>query len=236
MTTPEPEKPEFRGPDKTQTEFLATVYGHRFPEPEIAAKDAIWKEIVHYLQRYIAPTSTVLDIGCDLGYFIHHVQAGERWATDVRDVSSSLAPEVHFVHSHGLPLLDSIPRDHFDVIFMSNYLEHLPDSEAVVAQLQVVHDLLKPGGQVIILQPNIKFIGGRYWDFIDHHTALTEASLREAAEVAQLRPVRVIARFLPYTTKSRYPQNPTLVRLYLRMPIFWRLFGEQTLLIAERDS
>lgn len=229
-------EPDFHGPEKPGSAFLATVYGHRFPEPEVAAKDAIWKEIVRYLQRFVPPSSTVLDIGCDLGYFIHHIDAKERWATDVRDVSQSLSPEVHFVRSHGLPLLDTIPKEHFDVVFMSNYLEHLPDSEAVVAQLQVVHDLLKPGGKVIVLQPNIKFIGGRYWDFIDHHTALTEASLIEAAEVAGLKPERVITRFLPYTTKSRYPKNAALVRLYLRLPIFWRLFGEQTLLVAVRNS
>lgn len=119
---------------------------------------------------------------------------------------------------------------------MSNYLEHLPDSGAVVAQLRVVRELLRPGGRMIVLQPNIRFTKERYWDFIDHHTALTEASLIEAAEVAGLECQLMVPRFLPYTTKSRLPSSAALVRVYLRFPLLWRLFGQQTLFIAARPS
>jgi hypothetical protein len=117
---------------------------------------------------------------------------------------------------------------------MSNYLEHLPSSHAVIDQLRVVKDLLKPGGRVIVLQPNIRLTGGAYWHFIDHHVALTERSLVEAGELAGLRTVRVVTRFLPFSTKSRIPQDPRLVRLYLAFPPAWLLLGKQTLYIAER--
>ena len=40
---------------------------------------------------------------------------------------------------------------------------------------------------MIVLQPNIRLVGPRYWDFIDHRVALTERSLLEAAELAGLR-------------------------------------------------
>jgi len=100
-----------------------------------------------------------------------------------------------------------LPNDYFDIAFFSNYLEHLPSTEAVLQQLRVTHAILKPGGSVVILQPNIRLIGGAYWDFIDHQTALTEKSLAEAAVMAGFRTKEVIARFLPYTTKSRIPQH-----------------------------
>jgi hypothetical protein len=44
----------------------------------------------------------------------------------------------------------------------------------------------------------------------------------------------VIPRFLPYTTKSRLPQAPWLVSLYLRFPLVWRILGKQTLVVASK--
>jgi hypothetical protein len=87
---------------------------------------------------------------------------------------------------------------------------------------------------VVILQPNIRLVGGRYWDFIDHQTALTEKSLAEAARMAGFRTRQVIARFLPYTTKSRLPQHPALLRAYLAFPPAWLIFGKQTLYVGEK--
>ena len=50
--------------------------------------------------------------------------------------------------------------------------------------MRAVARLLKPGGRVMVLQPNIRLTGPAYWDFIDHKVALTEKSLVEAAELA----------------------------------------------------
>lgn len=102
----------------------------------------------------------------------------------------------------------------------------------MVEQLRVAHRLLRPGGRVIVLQPNIRLVGGAYWDFIDHRVALTE-SLVEAGELAGLRAVAVLTRFLPYSTKGCLPVHPLLVRAYLRFPPAWWLFGRQTLYVAE---
>lgn len=54
----------------------------------------------------------------------------------------------------------------------------------------------------MILQPNIRYVGPAYWDYIDYHIALTEHSLVEALEVTGYRIERLIPRFLPYTAKS----------------------------------
>jgi len=208
---------------------LKEIYALRFGEEEAQRKDAIWKEIASHLQRYVDPASTVLDIACDRGDFIRNIRAREKWATDLRDVSSYLPADVHFVQGDGLELADLLPNGQFDVVFMSNYLEHLPTNNAVIDQLRVARLLLRSGGRLVILQPNIRLVGARYWDFIDHSVALTERSLVEAAELASFRPRTVIARFLPYTTKSRFPQSPLLVRAYLAIPFAWRWLGKQTL-------
>jgi SAM-dependent methyltransferase len=216
--------------------YLDGVYAERFPDAAAAAKDGLWRENVRYLSRWIPADAAVLDIACDRGYFIRNVAARERWASDVRDMRAQVGEGIRFVQADGLELLDHLPRGHFDVVFMSNYLEHLPNGEAVTTQLRVTRDLLRPGGRVIILQPNIRLVGGAYWDFIDHKVPLTEHSLREAAQIAGLETEKVIVRFLPYTTKGRLGTRPWMVRAYLALPLAWRILGKQTLFIGRRPA
>jgi SAM-dependent methyltransferase len=210
------------------------VYETRFADRAVVDKLAAWVEIGRFLQRWVDPDKPILDVGCDAGYFIRNIAGSERWATDIRDVSSQLPADVRFVQANGLELDQRVPTDHFGTVFMSNYLEHLMSQAEVIEQLRVVERLLAPGGRVVILQPNVRLTGGSYWDFIDHRVPLTERSLVEAARLAGLRPVRLITRFLPYTSTGRLPQWPPLVRLYLALPFAWRLLGQQTLLVAIR--
>ena len=208
------------------------LYDARFNEREISAKDAVWREIVRYLERWIDPAQPVLDVACDRGHFVRWSSGSERWATDIRDVSSDLPPDVHFVCASGLDLADHVPSSYFGTVFMSNYLEHLESGDAVIEQLRVAAKLLRPGGHLIVLQPNVRLVGPRYWDFIDHRVALTERSLLEAAELAHLRTVELITRFLPYSTKGNLPTAPALVRTYLNFRPAWRFMGRQTLYVG----
>ena len=116
---------------------------------------------------------------------------------------------------------------------MSNYLEHLPSADAVIEQLRVARQLLRPGGRVIVLQPNIRLVGPRYWDFIDHRVALTEHSLEEAADLAGLadreahRPVPAVLDQGPASRPSG--AGPPLPAV----PAGWRLLGKQTLYVGD---
>jgi SAM-dependent methyltransferase len=212
--------------------LLPELYEARFDEREVSAKDAVWREIVRYLQRYIDASAPILDIACDRGHFIRWAEGSERWATDIRDMRAALPAGVRFVQSSGLELAQVVPNGYFGAVFMSNYLEHLESSDAVIEQMRVARQLLRPDGRVIVLQPNIRLVGPRYWDFIDHRVALTERSLLEAAELAGLRTVDLITRFLPYSTKGRLPTHPWLVRAYLSMRPAWLMLGRQTLYVG----
>lgn len=192
----------------------------------------MWAEITHYLQRFIDANSRVLEIACDQGAFIRQIKARDRWASDLRDMRAWLPETVNFVQSSGLSLDQHLDTDPFDAIFMSNYLEHLLSSADVVQQFRVAHRLLRPGGRVIVLQPNVRLVGGAYWDFIDHHVPLTEQSLCEAASLAGFTTDRLVTRFLPYSTLGRIPKHPVLVRLYLRIPPAWWLLGKQSLYVG----
>lgn len=211
---------------------LDDIYGQRFSHAEILQKDAIWREIAAFLQRFVPASAAVLDLACDHGDFIRNITCREKWATDLRDVSAVLPADVKFVQANGLELDRILPHDQFDVVFMSNYLEHLATNNDVIEQFRIVRQLLKPHGRVIVLQPNIRLVGERYWDFIDHSVALTDRSLVEAAALGGFRAEVVIKRFLPYTTKSRLPQGQRIVRAYLKLPVVWRLLGKQTLYVG----
>jgi hypothetical protein len=97
-----------------------------------------------------------------------------------------------------------------------------------------VHRILQPGGRFLIMGPNIRYIPGAYWDFLDHHLPLTERTIGEALELTGFGIDRSIARFLPYSTKSSLPQSPWLVALYLKMPLAWRILGKQFFVVGRR--
>jgi len=61
-----------------------------------------------------------------------------------------------------------------------------------------------------MMQPNIKYVGDDYWDFYDH---MITNSFAELLEHCGYTIETMIPRFVPYTTKSRLPQHPLLVRL-----------------------
>lgn len=223
--------PEAEGPTD-----LDRIYESRFDDEDAAGKDRIWAEICAFLQRYVDRDQPVLDVAADRGYFIRHIRATERWATDLRDIREALGPDIEFVEADGPTMSSVLPNEYFGTVFMSNYLEHLPDSTVVLRQLREAFAVTRPGGHVMILQPNIRLVGPAYWDFLDHHTALTDKSLREAAELAGYETTDVITRFLPFTTKSRLPQAASLVRWYLRLPPARWLLGKQSLYVGVRPA
>src|SRR5687768_3879958 len=91
----------------TQTDMtLDSLYATRFPEADRDAKDAIWQVLCrHFLQRYVASTDVVLDLGAGFGEFLRHIHCGRRIAVDIERLSGRMLPqgtEEVFVPSHQL--------------------------------------------------------------------------------------------------------------------------------------
>ncbi len=214
---------------------LEALYQQRFPEEELARKAAIWKVLCEaYFQRYIPRESTVLDLACGYGEFINHIQAARKLAVDLNpDSPSHLAADVHFEQRGALEIGEDLAGQ-ADVVFTSNFLEHLADKRELEALLAQVRTVLRPGGRFIIMGPNLRYLPGEYWDFYDHSLGLTHLSLSEALQLSGFSVEHCIGRFLPYTTKGALPTHPSLVRWYLRFPVAWKLLGKQFFIVAER--
>jgi len=123
-----------------------------------------------------------------------------------------------------------------DVVFTSNFFEHLPDKAALRWTLDQIKSSLRPGGRLIAMGPNIKCVPGAYWDFWDHYLPLTEMSLQEALENRGFRMEKCLERFLPYTMAGKKPTPLALIRLYLALPPAWKLLGKQFLVVAATAS
>lgn len=215
------------------------IYGHRFTPSEERTRALTWVSLCRdFFQSYIAPGDTVIDVGAGDGHLLRNIRARRRIAVDLSPHVRQLADEgIEVLHAPATQLSHSF-HDGADVIFMSNFLEHLPTKQLVLEVFREARKVLKQGGLLIILQPNIRYVGRAYWDYIDHHIALTHLCVREALEVTGFSIVRMEPRFLPYTAKSTLGRiaakmNPEkLMRWYLRLPFLWRMFGQQSLIIA----
>lgn len=216
---------------------LEELYQHRFPKEELDRKQAIWRILCrNFFSRYVKPTDTVVDIGAGYCEFINNIQATTRIAVDLNpDITRFAASDVTIINE-SCTEIRKIPESTVDAVFMSNFLEHLPDKQMVLDTFREAHRILRPDGRIIVLQPNIRFLYAEYWDFFDHHTPLSDRSLVEGLQLAGFTPSVVIPRFLPYTTKSRLPQSPWLVNLYLRFPLIWRFLGKQALVVAIKSN
>jgi SAM-dependent methyltransferase len=215
----------------------ASIYRHRFDAEEQQRKERLWRVLCrHFLQRFVSPADTVLDLGAGYCEFINNIRCAKKYAVDLNEDTPRFASrEVRVIQKPAWDLSD-LGSGSVDTVFVSNFFEHLRSKEELAATLGEVERVLRPGGRLMVLQPNIRYAYREYWDFLDHHVPLSHLSLAEALEIGGLRVVEVRPRFLPYTTKSRLPRPPALLRLYLVLRPLHRLLGKQMFIVAEKPQ
>ena len=215
-------------------EDLQRIYGARFSS-NLEYRKTVWSVLVgDWFGKFVRPADAVLDLGCGYGEFINTVSCARKFAMDLNpDAPRFLAQEVKFLLQDCSARWE-LPDASLDVVFTSNFFEHLPDKAALGRTLDEIHRCLRPGGHLIAMGPNIKYLPGEYWDFWDHYVALTEASLKEALVTRSFDVKVCLPKFLPYTMASgpRYPV--AFLRAYLKLPFAWAIFGKQFLVVASR--
>lgn len=212
---------------------LEGMYRRRF-HGEAAERHALWKILIECVfRKYVGADDTVLDLGAGFCEFINNIKAGKRIAVDLSPhVKDSAGVGVHAIVSSS-SRLKGVGDSEVDVVFSSNLLEHLERKE-IVKTIREVHRVLKKGGRFLLLVPNYKYAYRDYWNFFDHVTPLDHLSVREVLELNGFSVKKVVPRFLPYTTKSRYPKSGFLVKAYLKIGLLQRILGKQMLIVAEK--
>jgi len=213
---------------------LQRIYERRFSASE-DYRNRVWQMLTRgFFSKWIHSDHSVLDLGCGYGEFINNVSARNRYGMDLNPATAGkLAKDVKFIEQDCSARWD-LPDQSLDIVFTSNFLEHLPAKDAVKQTLRQAARCLRPGGLFIAMGPNIRYLPGSYWDFFDHHVILTEKSLAEVLSISGFTVQHAIARFLPYTMVGG-PGYPLLfLRIYLHLPFLWWIKGRQFLVIARR--
>jgi SAM-dependent methyltransferase len=213
-------------------EQMRALYGERFSGEDAFRRD-MWAVLCKdFFQKWVAKDAVVLDVAAGTCDFVNAIEARERIALDLNPAVEQYAdPGVRTIIGRA-DAMDDVPDDSVDVVFVSNFFEHI-DRDTILAVMREARRVLRPGGRFLILQPNVRFCARDYWMFFDHITPVDDRALVEAFGLTGFRLVHKVERFLPFTAKSRLPQSVGLVKAYLRMPLAWRLLGKQSFLVAE---
>ena len=214
---------------------LQEMYRARFAERS-EYRQRVWVVLTSFLSRWIPADAAVLDLGCGWCEFVNAARCSRKFAMDMN-------PDARNHARAGVTVLEQdcseewkIAPESLDTVFTSNFFEHLPSKELLRNTILQARRALKPGGRLIALGPNIKYVGGAYWDFFDHHLALTEKSLCEVLRNCGFEIRECYARFLPYSMSDGNEYPIWMLRVYLSLPVVWRFFGKQFLIVAEPSA
>lgn len=209
------------------------LYSYRFRDIDQDGRAAVWSEIAPHVHGVMGGPQKVLDPAAGRGEFIGSVPAKETWAVDeVSYPEAAHKPDTRVITAS---IMDAeLPDGYFDGIFVSNFLEHLPDQEAISLFLEKMNAAMEAGGRIAIMGPNYRYCAKEYWDCADHYVALTHVAIGEHLYAAGFEPERIIPRYLPYSFRGILPPSPALTRLYLKTPPAWRLLGKQFLVVGRK--
>jgi SAM-dependent methyltransferase len=212
---------------------LQQIYEARFAG-KAGYRQKVWGVLCSFFSQWVPKDGTVLDLGCGHCEFINSVFCRNKLAMDLNPDAGRLAnADVSVIQQDCSMAWEIAPRT-LDAVFTSNFFEHLPDKAGLERTLQEAYRALKPGGVLVAMGPNIKFLPGAYWDFYDHHLPLTELSLIEVLRKIGFDISGSWDRFLPYTMSDGRQYAIWALRAYLRTPLAWKVFGKQFLIVAQK--
>ena len=133
----------------------------------------------------------VLDIGCGIGNnltLLKNLGFSSIYGVDISDYSKKYFPKIKFIktdlENEKLPFNDNF----FDVIYSKSLIEHFYYPEKVFKE---AYRVLKPGGIIITLTPEWKYIYKTFYEDYTHRVPFTKESLRDIHKIHNFKQVEV---------------------------------------------
>ena len=199
--------------------------------PFMKSRRAIWREIVAYVRRDAGEVETIVELGPGYCDFINSFPANKKFAFDLNPDMQRFAEDDVDLRIGDARRLTELPAESVDLVFASNFFEHL-EGDTVDELLAVIARALRPGGRLMLLQPNHRLCAEHYFDDPTHVTIFDDTNIGEWVSRHGFRIARLVPGLMPFSMKSNAPKWPLLVRLYLHSPI--RPFAAQMYVVAER--
>lgn len=153
------------------------------------------KDIIGGSVRYLKSSDGkyLLDVGCGNGQFLVKMRelGWEVMGVEPDAEAVGIAREKFGIEVFQGPLKEArLPDNSFDAITMNHVIEHVPDP---IGLLRECRRVLKPGGRLVVITPNIKSLGRcvfseywRGWEVPRHLFLFSPGALRVCAERARL--------------------------------------------------
>jgi SAM-dependent methyltransferase len=196
---------------------VAIITGERVTTGEGGFNPSFQRHRAEYrLSATLLGPGRVLDLGCGTGHSYAELAPRESVGVDIEPTAlEGQQRETYVADMRRLPF----PRDAFDSVVAIQSIEHVPDAERMLAEVERV---LRPGGRAIFVTPN-RLTFGRPDEIIDpyHYVEYDPAELRAACsrffESVEVLALHASDRYMAIHDDERRELDRLLARDPLRL-------------------
>ena len=202
------------------------------------------EKLIKYLTKtYNLDTkSKILEMGCGRGEFINEfTKLGMKgYGIDLSNYANTYCKDVEIKVVDMLKENIPYPENYFDIVFSKSFIEHFYYPEKIFKE---AYRVLKPGGILINLTPEWRYIYRSFYDDYTHRTPFTKKSLEDIHAVVGFRDNKVLSfKQLPILwSKNPFVRNffymiseitRFMIPDYFRMKNKWIRFSKEFMLLS----
>lgn len=201
------------------------------------------EKLIRYLcKRFdLKENQKLLELGCGRGDFLNEFKKKnlDIYGVDISSYSKNFFPDINFqrvdLSNQKLPYKDN----YFDVIYSKSFIEHFYYPDLIFEE---AYRVLKPGGIIITLTPEWKYIYKSFYEDFTHRVPFTEVSLKDIHDMNNFKNVKVESfKQLPIIFEKKYYSfifnllsflTRILVPDRFRMKSKWIRFSKEIMLLS----
>lgn len=219
--------------------YLETIYS----EEKKPFTDYPKKLTTYLINRFnLKKKQKILELGCGRGEFLNEfVKNGlEGHGVDLSDYSKNFFSNLNFkkvdMDNEKLPYEDNF----FDIIYSKSFIEHFYYPEKIFKE---AYRVLKPGGIIVTLTPEWKYIYKTFYEDFTHRVPFTRVSLTDIHYISNFKSVKVESfKQLPILFEKNFYNyffrlfsfiTRVLIPDYFRDKNKWIRFSKEIMLLSE---